>query len=444
MEHPTPQILKDLLLGRLAAEDEKAVIIHLMTGCPQCREEIGPTAAVMFRPARTAAPSSSEDEDLYDRAIASACEAALERQRSLERERAEADAKIDHLLDGAKVGKTFWTWGLCERLQERSWELRQKNPAEMLLLAQRAVEAAQQINRRKYGVQHVADLLARAWVGLANAYRVSDQIGQAEAALEESFQSYHRGTQSPLLRARLAEFSASLLCDQREFPAAFQVLDLAYSLYTKHHAQHDAGRTLITKGLHTGYTGDPEEGIQLIARGLQLIERGRDPKLIFQCLHNILLFRVDLGEFKYARRQIFEMRPIYKLHDDRLAQVKLRWIEGKVFVGLSELDRAARAFQQAKDAFLEKGLDYDAALVSFDLAAVWLREGKRDKVRQLLREMLETFRARYIAREAVAAMIMLRDAADHDELTVDLLEMMTGLFRALQKEPKEGDDAGLL
>ena len=38
----------------------------------------------------------------------------------------------------------------------------------------------------------------------------------------------------------------------------------------------------------------------------------------------------------------------------------------------------------------------------------------------------------------------IRRMQDRDELTVDLLEMMTGLFRALQKEPKEGGDAGLL
>ena len=383
MEHPTPQILKDLLRGHLAAKD-------------------------------------------------------------LERERAEADAKIDRLLSGGKVGKGFWTWGLCERLQERSWELRQKDPSEMVVLAQQAVEAAQRISGRKYGAQHVADLLARAWAGLANAYRISDQMDQAETALKESFQAYHRGTRSPLLRARLAEISASLLCDQREFPSAFQVLDLAYSLYMRHHARHDAGRALITKGLHTGYTGDPEEGIQLIARGLQLIERDRDPKLIFQCLHNILLFRVERGEFRSARRQIFEMRPLYKLHDDRIAKMKLRWVEGKVFLGLREIERAIRAFQQAKDGFLQLGLNYDAALVSFELAAVWIREGKQAEARRLLHEMLEIFRARYIAREAIAALIMLRDAADRNELSTDLLEMITGLFNAYKDRPKEGGDADLL
>lgn len=363
----------------------------------------------------------------------------------LERERAEADAKIDRLLCGEKIGKkekSFWTWGLCDRLQERSWELRQKDPLKMVDLAKHAVEVAKKIASRRYGAQNVADLLARAWAGLANAYRISDQLPLAESSFRQAFRAQQKGTGSPLLQARLAEFYASLLCDQREFPLAFQVLDLAYSLYLEHRASHDAGRTLIIKGLHTGYTGDPEEGIQLLARGLRLIEQDRDPKLVFQSLHNVLLFRVERGEFKSARRQIWEMRPLYEHNDDQILKVKLRWIEGKVFLGLGEIDRACRAFHQAKDGFLEKGLNYDGALISFDLAAVWLRQGKREDVRRLLQEMLEIFRARYVAREAVATMIMLRDAADRDELTTELLGSVSTLFEILKDEPNRGAEAG--
>jgi len=440
-EHPTPQILKDLLLGRLSAEDQKSVVTHLLTGCQQCREEIAPTAATMFRPCRTTTDASAEeeDDDLRERAITSVCEAALERLRILERERTEADFEIDRLLKGRKTKPGFWTWGLCERLLERSWELRQKAPLKMVDLAQRAIEVAERIDADRYGAEHVADLLARAWAGLANAYRISDRLPSAESALRQAFSAYHQGTRSPLLRARLAEISASLLCDQREFPTAFRVLDFAYSLYLRHKEPHDAGRALIKKGLHTGYTGDPEDGIRLIARGLQLIDRARDSKLVFQSLHNILLFRVELGKFKSARRQIFEMRPLYELQGDRIAKVKLRWIEGKVFLGLGEIDRAIREFLQAKDGFLQLGLDYDAALVSFELAAVWLEQGKREEPRRLLHEMLEVFRTRYIAREAIAAIIMLRDAADRDELTPDLLEMIGGLFRAYKNRPRDGD-----
>ncbi len=437
-EHPTPLIMKDLLLGRLSAEDERQAITHLLAGCPRCREEIAPTAAVLFHPGRPEAAPSPDGDDLYDPAITSAVTAALRRWRSLERERAGADAQIDRLLAGETIAKksAFWTWGLCERLLERSWDLRHKDPARMLAMARHAVETAQRLHAHRHGAYNVEDLLARAWGGLTNAYRIADQLSLAETALEQAFAAFHRGSRPPLLRARLAEISASLLCDQRQFPAAFRALDLSCRLYRKHKARHDAGRTLIQKGLHSGYTGDPEEGIQLLARGLRLLDRDRDPKLIFQALHNILLFRVERGDFKAARRQIWEMRPLYRVHDDRLAEVKLRWVEGKVFLGLGEVDRAARAFEQARESFLEEELSYDAALVSFDLAAIWLRGGKRQEVRRLLHEMLETFRARYIAREAIATLLLLRDAAERDELTLDLLETAALLLQSLKGEPK--------
>jgi tetratricopeptide (TPR) repeat protein len=196
---------------------------------------------------------------------------------------------------------------------------------------------------------------------------------------------------------------------------------------------------LIKKGLSTGYTGDPEEGINLLSRGLRLIDRKRDPKLVFQALHNFLLFRVDLGEFKNARRQIWDMRPLYTFQGDQIAHLKLRGIEGRVFAGLGELDRAARAFQQAKEGFLKAGLDYDAALISFDLATVWLRERKQEDVRRLLQEMLDTFRARYIAREGIATLIMLRNAANRSELTIDHLERAATLFETLKEGSTSGD-----
>lgn len=443
-EHPRSQILKDLLLGRLPSGERKSAVAHLLTGCPQCRKEVAPTAAVLFRPGRNAPDIIPEDEELYDRAIDSAYKKLLARQKLFERERAGADARIEQLLSDPKAGKeaAFWTRGLYERLQERSWALRQDDPAGMLRLAQFAVEAAERLNDRRSATREDADLLVRAWAELANAYRISDQLSLAQTALQQSLTTYNRGTRSPLLRARIAEVSASLLCDQREFPSAFRALDLACSLYLKSKAPHHAGRTLVSKGLHTGYTGDPEEGINLLTRGLRLIDRKRDPKLVFQALHNILLFRVELEEFETARRQIWDMRPLYFFQGDQIANLKLRWIEGKVFAGLGELDRAERAFQQAREGFLGQGLDYDAALISFDLVAVWLRQGRRTEVRQLLQEMLDRFRARYIAREGIAALIMLRKAAQRNELTAFHLESAIKLFEILKGQPKpEGSDA---
>jgi tetratricopeptide (TPR) repeat protein len=438
-EHPTPETLKSFLLGRLPAKEVRQVVLHLIRDCPRCLGAMRPLSTALFRPG-AARETPEQEGERYSRAITSALNAALEREELLRRERQEAEAKIIQLLstEGPRSSE-FWTWGLCEALQRKSWALRQADPAGMLQLASLAVETAQRLEPGRYGAAHVADLLAQAWSELANAYRISDQLHAAEAALSQAFKVLREGTGSPLLRARLAELTASLLCDQRHFPMAFRLLDTAHRLYLRQSAGHEAGRTLIIKGLHTGYTGDPEEGVRLLACGLRLIDRSRDSKLVFQVLHNILLFRVELGEFRLARHQLWEMRPLYRHHTDQIALVKLRWIEGKIFVGLGKREYAIRAFLQAKESFEREGLAYDAALVSFDLAAVWLQEGKRKEVRQLIHEMLETFRARYIAREAIASLLMLRDAADRGALSLDLLDMVAGFFRSLKDEPKALD-----
>lgn len=433
-DHPSRETLESFLRGPLAPEGTRQLIAHLMAGCVHCRRVIEPLAAMVFKPGLAATPS---DELVYAGPVALALAAARDRMAVVTNERLEARLKIARLLcGGGPDGEPsfteepgFWTWGLCEALLETAWELRESDPAGMLRLAEMAVEAAERLDPQIYGVAPLADLRAQAWAGLANACRVSDRLPIAETAMARAIAARREGTGSPLLRARLAELSASLHCDQRQFPAAFRLLDLAYRLYRRHGDLHDAGRALITKGLHTGYTGDPEEGIRLITRGLRRIDRARDPRLVFQGLHNILLFRVELGEFRVARRQLWEMRPLYSRHADRIAQVKLRWIEGKIFGGLGDLDHAENALRQAKEAFEAEGLIYDGAIISFDLAAVWLRQGKTSEVHRLAGEMLDTFRARSIAREALASLLMLRDAAGRNEATLDLIELTASVFQ---------------
>jgi tetratricopeptide (TPR) repeat protein len=428
--HPTRETLEAFLHARLTRRELQGVLAHLLTGCDGCRREVEPLAAAILQPGSVAAEETG-DGDPYEGPVAAAIAAAFARKAALERERAEARLRLVRLLAGESPedGPGLWTWGLCETLLETSWEMRESDPAGMLRLAEMAVEGSARLDPAVCGAEALADLRAQAWAGLANARRVADRLALAESAMARAHEAFREGSGSPLLRARLAELSASLLADQRRFPAAFRRLDLAYRLYRRHGDRHDAGRALITKGLYTGYTGDPEEAIRLLTRGLRRVERERDARLVFQALHNILLFRVELGEFRAASRQLWEMRPLYARHADRLAQVKLRWIEGKIFEGLDDLGHAEAALREVKEEFEADGLVYDGALVSFDLAAVWLRQGKTADVHRLAGEMLDTFRARSIAREALASLLMLRDAAGRNEATLDLIEQVAAAFQ---------------
>jgi tetratricopeptide (TPR) repeat protein len=426
-EHPSSEQLTGFLLGRLAPAERRLVFFHLLRGCRLCREEMAPLADAMFRPGRGEVPPDTDPD--YDGPIGRAFARVLGRKGDRERERAESGRKVSALLKGSLPEEEgFWTWGLCEELLERSWSLRHEDSKQMLRLAGLATEAADRLDPEKYSAPEIFDLRARAWGEYANACRVSDDLVQAEGAIGRALELRKQGSGSEPLRARLAELTAGILSHQRKFPAAFQALDLAYAIHRKQGDLQSAARVLVQRGIYTGRSGDPEQGIQILAQALRQIDEDNDPKLRFLVLHNILLFRVERGEFRSASLQLFEMRPLYARHAGAVDLVKLRAVEGKIAAGLGELERAERAFLQVREEFQQRGQVYVAAIAGLELAAVWLRQGRTEEVRRLVLETLEVFRSRYVARESIAALLMLRDALERDLATLELVAMVASVL----------------
>ena len=442
-EHPRRETLEGFLLNSLPSRDVTAAVAHLLGGCDPCREQMSPLATAMFTP--DSAPEqqlTAEEDAAYDCAISAAFARALEHERTLRSERETAGRKAEELLrslhrsEAASLSEEPATWGLCEALIEKSLALRYDDPAGMLHLANEARRAADRLDPEVYGADRRTDMQARAWAELSNAYRITtNDLAQAEAAMACALDLRTQGTGDPLLYARLAGLNASLLCSQRRFNEAFRMLDLAYAIHRRHSDSHEVGRVIILKGLYTGYAGKPEEGLQLLVRGLSLIDRGRDAKLVFHTLHNVLLFRVELGQYEQARRQLQRMRPLYAAHAGWLDMVKLHRLEGEIAAGLGDLVTAEATFQQIRQDLNDAGLGYQASLAALDLAGVWLRQGRTVEVRGLVAEMFAVFRVLGVEREAMSALHMLRDALEREQATLEVLRLADGILRRLQNEP---------
>jgi tetratricopeptide (TPR) repeat protein len=435
--HPDRTTLEAFLYDRLPAGQRNSVLVHLLGGCASCRESMEPLAGAMFHPGELEAELTPEQDAAYDDAITLAFSRAMAWREEQAAPREDVEAKIQRLLRGvdlpAEAG--FWTWSLCETLMERSREVRHDDLRSMLRLAELAREAAERVDAGEHTPRETADLRARAWAELANAWRACDDLSQAEAAMVRALELQAAGTGSESLLARLADLSASLFCDQRRFTEAFQMLDTAHGLYQRLGAAHDAGRVLVMKGLFTGYTGNAEEGLQILARALTVIDRDRDPRLAFHVLHNILLFRVELGEFEEAQRQLQRMRPLYARHAGPNEWVKLRSIEGKIAAGLGDLPRAEELFREVRHDLDAAGLGYQAAIISLDLARVCIQLGKKIEVRRLVAEMVATFRSLGVEREAMAALLMLNEAIEQDQATLELLSLVSGVLQRLERGP---------
>lgn len=440
--HPRRETLEGFLFSRLPSREMKSTVGHLLGGCESCHEEMFPLAAAMFTPDSAPEPRlSSTEEDAYDQAISAAFGKALDRERALANERESGERRAEEMVRALRRAETpalpegAATWGLCEALLTKSQELRQSDPQAMLQLANLARLAADRLPIEVYGAERRTDMQARTWAELANAYRLVEDLPQAEAAMACALELRAQGSGDPLLYARVADLNASLLCDQRRFKEAFRMLDLALAVHRRHSGPHEVGRVLVLKGLFTGYAGKPEEGLHLLVQGLAMLDRQRDSDLIFRTLHNILLFRVEIGEYEAAQRQLQRMRPLYGAHSGWLDWVKLHRLEGEIAAGLGDLVTAEATFQQIRQDLDDAGLPYQAALASLDLAGVWMRQGRTPEVRSLVPEMVSTFRVLGVEREALSALYLLQDALERDQATLEILKLVGGILRRLQNEP---------
>jgi tetratricopeptide (TPR) repeat protein len=423
--HPTRETLEGFLIGSLPAREAQAVISHLMGGCVPCQELMSPLSEALLSPAGlpdAEVELSSELDAAYDMAISAAYAAALQRTGGVAARPQPVPAGAEGLpLPG---DPSFYTPQVCEILLERSYAVRLSDPETMLRLADLAAGSAEGLDAEVYGDAQVADLQARAWAEVANAHRVVGDHSKADRMMARAVAYRAHGTGDPRILARMADLGASLACAQRRFDEAFRLLDIAQATYLELGDTHAAGRVIISRGLYAGYTGDPLDGIRYLIHGLNTIDRAREPKLAFQALHNILLLRVELGEYEEARRTLQQMQPLYQRYLSDLEQVKVRWMEGRIAAGLGELDEAEAAFLEARDEFDRVGLGYRAALVSLDMVAVWLRQGRTAEIRQLVAQLMATFRAVGVEREALAGILLLRDAVECEQATLELLHLI--------------------
>jgi hypothetical protein len=80
-------------------------------------------------------------------------------------------------------------------------------------------------------------------------------------------------------------------------------------------------------------------------------------------------------------------------------------------------------------------MGYDAAMVSLDLAILYLKEDRVADVQRLAEEMLPIFQAQDVHREDLAALRLFQEAAQRQELTV---EKVRELAAWLRRWPRSG------
>lgn len=438
MRHVTDEEIARLLSGGLDAEEHQRVLRHLLGSCLACRARLGLYAPALFEMALPWALPSSEEEAAYDevidrvfRKVSDAAPRWQEERRQIGEavERLRTDRNALHEMDDVP------SWPLVEALIRLSHDARYRDPGEMLELAFLAEFASRHLDPELYSPGHIADLRIRALAEYANAYRVNEDFDAAEEKFADAARLYDQRSGDPLVMARVLDLLASLRNSQRRLPEAIDFLDTAHGLYQECGERHLAGRALIKQGINIHYDGRPREAVKLLRQGIAMLDPERDPQLAVSSQENLLYSLVDAGKLKEARRLLLESGLRRKLAGEPVNLLKLRGVEGKISAGLGSLDQAEATFEEVRRGFLDRGMEYDAALLGLELMQVWLRQGRSAEVREMAEEVLDTFEELKVKLEAQRAVRFLESACRQELATPILVQKVVSFLRRLEWTP---------
>lgn len=445
-DHYSREDLWKAYLGLVSMDQKSAIRQHLEDGCCLCQDEMfGLLGELLGDP-----PQDSEEFDVmfeaeslnaYDVAIDKALAGALRTSDTLRKEERRRSEALDLL--SRKGGRDFGREAPSrlrgpagvEALLQKSWEVRYKDPQEMVFLAGIASSWAQRLDPARYGKAFVRDLQSSSLIELGNAYRVADDLDLAQKTLDEAARRIGETVGDDLIEARLCDVQASLHADRRFFSASCEALDTVHSIHLRHGDRHLAGRALISKGIYAGYSGKTEEAEDLIRRGLDLVDRGRDPDLAVIAVHNLLYLMIERGAYREARTLLFRHRPYCMAVGGKINRLKIQALDGRIAAGLGNLAQAEIIFREVAQSFQEEKLGYKAALASLELALVLRQAGREEEVRQVVLDATDVFLRLGIHREAVAAMLVLRKACEQGEATSALLRSAIQFLTRVEDYP---------
>lgn len=352
----------------------------------------------------------------YGRALERSTRNLIQRQISLDRERAEAHILLPELLDHrperqellVRNDRRFQTWGALELLLDRGRGEILGSARESERLAKLALTLCGQLDGDYYGASRIEDMRARAWSCIAESRRLRSGFAGAEAALASAHEHLLAGTGDTLERALILDLEASLRCNQRRFDEAKRLLNQATEIFLENGEDQRAGLSLVNLANVHLAEGNARRALSLLQETMRRIDGEREPRLLLAARHSLIDSLIAAGRYMEARGLLIRTRPLYRQCPDGWTQSHLRWIRGKVALGFHQGADAEPDLIGAREGFLVLGSLFEAGRVALDLATLYTRQDRASDLRRLATEAQVELQACGAGFEAQAAASFVR------------------------------------
>jgi len=243
------------------------------------------------------------------------------------------------------------------------------------------------------------------------------------------------GTGDPALRAWLFEKITPLYIFRERYDDAVELCEQAALIYQELGENHLLASTLVQKAIACVYSGATAAAIRTLNQAIPLIDHEEDPHLLLAACHNLIRCYIDLGRPDQALLLYSETRDLYHELDDALILLRALWQEGQLLRDLGHLRAAETALQRSRKGFLEGNLIYEAALVSLDLASVYVKLGLVEDLKTTVATTLPVFRALQVERKTIASLLQLQQIADQEYQALELIRVLTSRIEPLARKP---------
>jgi tetratricopeptide (TPR) repeat protein len=429
--HITRDLLDGVANGTLSPQLlTRAIWKHLLTLCPFCRAEFE-----AWQRSRNPSTAYGAVTRALPRLLEREVESLLTKERMAEREFRELLAlPFEERMRKVKRANTrFRGTALARMLLE---EGRRHVPAD-LRVAYELAETAQAVVRRTPTGPGVTDLHAKAAAAVGNALRGLGDLAGAEARFVFARHLItYSGVTDSLVYAEVDWLEGILRRDQRRFQESEELLVRAVALYRLAGHEHEALYPLVALGLLSFERQDYREAKEIFRAVLRTLDPAAEPRLYHYAQHNLALALCEEGDYAAAAELVAAGRIFYENFPDRYTQSRLAWLEGKIAAGMGHLEEAERAFLALRSYFLGERIGYDAAIVSLDLALVYLRQGRAAELRRLAEELQPVFAAEDLHREAAAALLLFEKALREERATEKLVKELSVYLKRARGNPE--------
>lgn len=326
----------------------------------------------------------------------------------------------------------FQHWGGACVLCSDSEAAAPDTPSRALELAELALAIARRVPGAP-GFQARLQGWCTGFVG--NAQRVvGSDLPTAERTFAEAWHLWRLGEDHPaglLSEAHLLDMEASLRRAQRLFPQALRLHDDALTLARP----DEAGSILLNKAGSFQQQTNYEMALETLVQAARVVDGVRQPRLRFGVLFNRCSVLCNLGRAEEAEPLLDEVRQIAERLRNEVDLARVLWLEATCAEGLGRSEIALAKLDLARRKLDIKGLPFDHALASLDAALIYRRGRNFAAIKALAAEILNVFKAQKVHREAIAAVLLLQEAAEKEDLTVQLVRRLKGYLAAAKTNP---------